>query len=190
MEWRSAIGWHGYSVSDTGLVRNERTGRVLLPFSNHGYARVNMYHGRKLCHVLVHKLVADAFLEKDDERTEVDHINGVRNDNRVSNLRWVTRVENMNTETAKRNKCAAASYYNRLDNYRKKQSEAHASKRKRVRCIETGDEFISIKEASVAFRISKNSVACSCHRPKNSTRLEHMRGKRSYHFEFMEEENA
>lgn len=184
MEWRSAIGWNGYSVSDTGLVRNERTGRVLLPFSNHGYARVNMYHGRKLCHVLVHKLVADAFLEKDDERTEIDHINGIRNDNRVSNLRWVTRTENMNTETAKRNMCAAASYYNRLDDYRKKQSEAHASKRKRVRCIETGDVFISLKEASVALGISKSTIGDSCR--KHSARLEHMRGKRVYHFEFME----
>lgn len=44
---------------------------------------------------LVHRLVAEAFLEKPENKTEIDHINRNKEDNRVENLRWVTREENM-----------------------------------------------------------------------------------------------
>ena len=47
----------------------------------------------------VHRLIAEAFLPVDPKRTFVDHINRIRGDNRVSNLRWVTFKENIDNST-------------------------------------------------------------------------------------------
>ena len=52
----------------------------------------------------VHRLVAEAFLENPLNLPEVDHINHNRGDNRLENLRWVTRKENMNNLTCHHNK--------------------------------------------------------------------------------------
>ena len=47
------------------------------------------------------RLVADAFIPNKDNKPHIDHINTIRNDDRVENLRWVTRVENMNNPLTK-----------------------------------------------------------------------------------------
>lgn len=52
----------------------------------------------------VHRLVATLFIENPENKPEVDHIDTNKLNNKASNLRWVTRVENMNNEITKRNK--------------------------------------------------------------------------------------
>ena len=49
-------------------------------------------HERRVCGV--HRIVAETFIPNPENKSEVDHINRIRNDNRVENLRWVTRLEN------------------------------------------------------------------------------------------------
>ena len=46
----------------------------------------------------IHRLVAEHYIPNPDNLPEVDHINRIRNDNRVENLRWVSRRENMNNK--------------------------------------------------------------------------------------------
>lgn len=48
---------------------------------------------------LVHRLVAEAFIDNPQGYTEIDHVNRDKSDNRVSNLRWVTHSENMHNST-------------------------------------------------------------------------------------------
>ena len=67
-----------------------------------GYPKVSLCKDMKSIRADVHRLVADAFIQNPENKREVDHINTVRHDNRVSNLRWVTHKENVNNPITKR----------------------------------------------------------------------------------------
>ena len=84
---------------------------------NNGYCRVVI--NRKP--LRVHRLVAETFIPNPDNKLFVDHINRVRDDNRVENLRWVTRSENQRntssydkvTERNGTHRCDDVSQYNK-----------------------------------------------------------------------------
>lgn len=59
---------------------------------NGGYMYI--YRGQRKKKIRVHRIVAETFIPNPENKSEVDHINRIRNDNRVENLRWVTRLEN------------------------------------------------------------------------------------------------
>lgn len=94
--WKDIAGYEGrYQVSDMGRVRN-KTGRILSPAKNsRGYQRVLLCKDGKKKNHSVHRLVALAFVPIGREGLEVNHINGIKTDNRAENLEWVTRSENM-----------------------------------------------------------------------------------------------
>ena len=61
-----------------------------------GYIKVNITDkNHKGKNIGVHRLVAKAFIPNTENKSEVDHINTIRSDNRAENLRWVTPFENM-----------------------------------------------------------------------------------------------
>lgn len=120
-EWRDVIGYEGlYMVSNIGrvvflhrIVSNGKSVREIYPklckltINTDGYAIVHIHVNNKVSRKLVHRLVADAFIPNPDEKSEIDHINTLRDDNRADNLRWVTSSENShNPITLKRNKDA------------------------------------------------------------------------------------
>jgi hypothetical protein len=84
-------------IVDCSGRRKPCKGRILKPrLSNRGYVEVNLQiGGGKGVRRRVHRLVAKAFLEPDPTRPQVDHINAIRTDNRVENLRWATPSENL-----------------------------------------------------------------------------------------------
>jgi hypothetical protein len=87
--WKQIPDLPGYSVSNKGRVKKDSTGQIMVLSKNGGYCRITISKH-------VHRLVADAFLKKPEnkERCWVDHIDGDRSNNDVSNLRWVTPSEN------------------------------------------------------------------------------------------------
>lgn len=99
--WRPVVGYEGlYMVSNLGRVKSinyRRTGQegILQPYDEgHGYRMVDLYKDNIRQKYRVHRLVAMAFIPNPLNKREVDHINFVRDDNRVSNLRWATSKEN------------------------------------------------------------------------------------------------
>jgi len=95
-----------YQVSDKGeiigLDRFDSTGRfrkgitLTLERCNEGYLRVHLLKNSKATHFSVHRLVATAFIPNPGNKPQVNHKNGIKDDNRVENLEWATRSENMN----------------------------------------------------------------------------------------------
>lgn len=84
--------YKNYHISTKGNVKNSTTGNVLKNNLKMGYHYAS-FHGKdgKCKSVRVHRLVALAFIPNDDEKkTFVNHINGIKTDNNVTNLEWVT----------------------------------------------------------------------------------------------------
>jgi hypothetical protein len=95
-EWRIIDSNPDYQVSNTGLVRSIKHNRVkvLRPALSCGYWQISTWSNGVQTHHNIHRLVAIAFIPNPDGKKEVDHINRVKTDNRVENLRWATRSEN------------------------------------------------------------------------------------------------
>lgn len=97
--WKDVPGYEGlYEVSDIGRVLSKRTNQPLKPnIMNHGYACVHLYSGGKQTRVVktIHQLVAQAFIPNPQGHREVNHKNFLKRDNRVDNLEWVSRKENV-----------------------------------------------------------------------------------------------
>ena len=95
--WKQVKGFEGrYEVSSLGRARNSKTFRILKPIVRdknkpNDYHRVYMGGGIRTLHVLI----AEKFLENPEGKPHINHLNGIRNDNRVENLEWCTRSENM-----------------------------------------------------------------------------------------------
>ena len=89
-EFRKIDGYDNYSVSNFGVVINDKKWRILKQSNSNGYKVVGLD-----CKVhRVHILVAKAFIPNPDKKIDVDHIDNNRTNNNIENLRWSTRSEN------------------------------------------------------------------------------------------------
>lgn len=117
-EWRDVVGYEGlYAVSNLGrvisferdvYVKNRNCTKHIHPkivgiyvskrYKDLGYHVVNLSRNGLKVHSYVHRLVAEAFISNPDNNPCVDHIDRNTLNNTISNLRWVTHIENMNNE--------------------------------------------------------------------------------------------
>lgn len=198
-KWLDIKGYEGlYQVSNLGRVRSldrkavgkngiiyTYKGKILDgSYNTDGYKQVKLCRDGKQTTVRVHRLVMTIFCPCDDmDNLEVDHINTIRDDNRLENLKWTSHSENCNNDLTRKKYSVSNGgennpYYGKKHSkeIREKMSRNSTTKRA-VRCIETGEIFDSIIKASEYINLDPANIGRCCN------------GKRKtaggYHWEFV-----
>ena len=162
-KWRDIDGYDGmYQVSDLGRVRSNKSGewKVLSGSKDSwGYCIIGLSLNCKRKNYKVHRLVASAFIENDDDtKNEINHINEIKTDNRASNLEWCNRQYN--------------ATYNRLQ-YRRQHTEHKIDKLK-----DLYNPDLSINENLELFRA--NGIECSRNTVKRLRRDLNLKQQKPY----------
>lgn len=92
----SFLGFDKYCACSTGRIYSLRSGSYLVPvLQANGYCYVTLSQDGKRNNHSVHRLIAMAYMETTPERNIVNHIDGNKQNNKLSNLEWVTQQENI-----------------------------------------------------------------------------------------------
>lgn len=96
MEWVKIKRNQNYSINRLGEVRNDKTGQIKKVYINkeNGYKTVDLYCNNQSTKVTLHRLLAEAFIPNPDNKPCIDHKDGNRQNNSISNLRWASYSEN------------------------------------------------------------------------------------------------
>lgn len=101
-KWKVIPNYSKYECSTHGRIKTfnwKGTGKEAIMKPAHdksGYLRTMLKGDDGNYHTIkVHRIVAQTFLEQSQDKVEVNHKNGIKDDNRVENLEWVTRSENI-----------------------------------------------------------------------------------------------
>jgi hypothetical protein len=155
-EWKYFYG-DRYMFSNYGNIKSVyKNGkvRILKPYGDgQGYLKIDLKSFNKKRKIMrVSRIIAMLFVEKEEGKDCVDHINGIRSDNRACNLRWCTKKENANFPLAKNNLHDAF----KRDSVILNMSNSHNGKR--ILCVETGEVFISQGQCSRQMNIWQPNI--------------------------------
>lgn len=174
--WKDIKGYPHYKVSNLGnVMSNYKKDWHLIKLSKQyaGYLRVTLFNKNGAKTKRVHRLVADAFIPNPEGKETVDHINGVRTDNRVENLRWCSIKENNSTEQSVLNKrIKRIEYFSSRENIEKAQKNIAKLVGKPVEQYDLNGEFIKeyVSISDAARVIGKgNSLICNCCKGKRTS---------------------
>ena len=168
--WRDVVGFEGlYMVSNKGRVKslgngegnNSKERLLSLTMDDRGYRVVGLYKNGVKTRCKVHRLVSEAFIPNPEDKPCIDHINTIRDDNRVRNLRWVTYKENMQNEITKKRKEVGCNRGKKFSDETKERMSISSYKR-RVYCVELDKTYNSIKGASKELNINQGNINEVC----------------------------
>ena len=102
VEWKPLVGFEEeFQISNNGVVKSRNGKKFLRANKRNGYVRYAI-HEKKYS---AHRLVYETFVGEIPEGMVIDHINGIRDDNRIENLRCITQSENAMNAQLNGHKC-------------------------------------------------------------------------------------
>ena len=169
-KWKKMKDGYDYSVCSTGRIRRNGASKDKAVRNRNSYLSVDLYRNGKRSTKQVARLVAEAFVPNPDNKPEVNHKDGDKYNNDVSNLEWVTKKENV--RHAWKNGLMRPSY-----GMRGKSNPNAGRKGRPFRIVETGEVFGTLKECEE--KINGNSRHINdCLKGRQTTH-------RGYHFEYV-----
>ena len=191
-QWKPIERFENYEVSSLGNVRSLNYGnteeiRALKSRKNKGgYSIINLHKNGKQYTKIIHRLVAQAFIPNPENKKEVNHIDGNKENNAITNLEWCTGKENKQHAW----KIGLCRPIHHTEETKRKLSEMRKGGKnplsKRVRCITTYEIFGSVVEAAVKYNGDKTGIAKCC-RGKLKTSGKHPVTGEKLIWEYMED---
>lgn len=170
--WRDIKGYEIYQVSSLGRVKSIRRTvkskngyrtvkeHILKPRKNRdGYLQLSLWNENKRKTMKVHRLVCEAFLHNPLNLPQINHINEIKEDNRVENLEYCDARYNNNFGT--RNERA------RISISKAKKGVFNTKHSKAVKCLETGKIYPSLSEVNRKFGFSAGHICDCCNGKRN-----------------------
>lgn len=186
--WKVVEDYPDYMISDFGRVkklnyRKSGKDKILKPLKDrYGYLTVNLYKNKKMKHRTIHRLVAQAFIPNPDEKPQVNHIDGDKQNNNRLNLEWVTGSENQQHALnnglrygymkgkvhSEETKCKIREKRLGTKHDINTKLKIGESSKKKVICLNTNEIFDSVKSAATRYGIDKTGISRCCRGGCNS----------------------
>jgi hypothetical protein len=172
--WKTIPNFENYEVSNIGNVkrkeglsvnkRNKVSETILNKrYDKDGYLRVNIRDGYTRKTKSIHRLVCNAFIPNPENKLQINHKNGIKDDNRVENLEWCTNSENMKHTFEKlNNKIWSSLSGTENEKVLVKEKIKKSLSCREVECIETGEIFYSASEAGRVKNLSSSIIYKCC----------------------------
>lgn len=173
--WKPVVGFKNYLVSNLGRIKSlERTSvtgndakrtylsRIMKCQTYQGYYRTQLIRDGKSVTVKVHRIVAQAFIPNPDNLPQVNHKDEDKSNNTVDNLEWCTAKYNVHYNGRQKRIFEKQLKNGTID---KRIEEMRQATIRKIKCINTGEIFNSIKEASLKYSIDSSSITkCAKHK--------------------------
>ena len=170
-EWRDIKGYEGrYQVSSLGnfVSITKRSGRKTMRGSldTKGYVKITLYKNGARHTQGAHRFVAQAFIPNPENKTQVNHLDGDKQNNAVSNLAWCTNAENQQHKFHVLGYKIPEERLMRM--WEKALPKSVEASKKPIFCEETKDRFDSIKEAVAKYGTTPSNFSLAVLRKKTA----------------------
>lgn len=144
--WLDSPSYPSYQASSYGRIRNKKTGLIIKSYPDrYGYQRLSL---GSIDNVQVHRVVCEAFYGSPEEKQQVNHIDGHRDNNHILNLEWCSPSENIRWGVNHGNIDPTIG-----------SRRAREVNMKPVRIVELNKGFASVKECAEYLGINPNRVS-------------------------------